>query len=276
MLSASTLMPQVTRSAINATLYIIISIQLLSAILGFRSDSLIFNEPSHFGIYTMPLMINFMLTEERVGSILIVMASYFICMIVFFSSIVFVSFVISGVLISTRSNMKWYVYAIPILIATIGVFVYLQNSSYINSRLQFSDTDNATALTLLSGYQRLTNIIGDGYFLGVGVQNFGSYPVESDAYYKLLLVDGRSNTNDGGVSVAKIGSELGVFSIIIPIMCVQSIFHYLRAKDGWSSIGVAYAISILCEFFIRGVGYFSPTMIIGMSVILLNRRNLAG
>ena len=102
---------------------------------------------------------------------------------------------------------------------------------------------------------------------GIGLQNFGNYPINSPAFDILERIDGRIGRNDGAVTFAKLGAEFGVIMILIPLIALLRILPIIRRFSFQTSVSAAFTLALLIELFVRGVGYFSPTFLIGTAIV---------
>ena len=165
------------------------------------------------------------------------------------------------------------------------VFLFDVSSwDYFLNRIDFAETKNLSALVFLSGWERAFLNLKDTFFYGVGFQQFGIVG-ELGSYQKILGSLGfeKLNLYDGRSTGSKLIGELGILGIaLISIYLIYFIKIFLTLKkiiNKNTSLQFVFFASIFLmssvEFFIRGVGYFSPTMFLFFaSIMFFMKKNI--
>lgn len=232
-----------------------------------RRSSLLFNEPSHFALFILPLALIYFYTSRSKPGAIIAIALYLLSLISYYGSLTVIVFMLAMTALGLQHGKLATTSSIAASFAT-GFLFYSINYDYIQARMDFLSETNASVLTFRAAYSRMWDIWNDGYWWGVGLQNFGQHPVNSAAFDILFEIDGRVSLNDGAVTFAKLGSEFGIFSLLLPIMLLVYFVRTAFVQIPGSKLGIPFAIALLIELFFRGTGYFSPTFIFGFCLLL--------
>jgi hypothetical protein len=239
---------------------------------GLSKPTFLFLEPSHFALVVTPFLLYFCLTLSRVKALclLTLVASW----AGYIQNLTLLFGVVLAFLVSTRQNLliagSFFTLFIFILISVFGA----DNFSYFTDRLSLSgDNDNLSVLVLFQGWQNAIETLTTQSYFGGGFQQFGITTVYGSVSSKLYTLLGINiNQFDGGATAPKIVGEFGVFGIfflLVYLFFYSKVFIKLRRirRKSVSRVDVFfYAIfmSSFLEFFIRGVGYFSPLMYLSL------------
>ncbi len=132
-------------------------------------------------------------------------------------------------------------------------------TSYVADRIDLFGSTNTSTLVYIQGFELIKEFIIKSYGFGIGFQNLGSIIPENSTSQSLYEYTGTyTNINDGGLLLAKLLSEFGVFSLIILLY----IYKYIYKSYKVHSILKASKILLFFEFFIRTTGYFSPQLLL--------------
>ena len=235
---------------------------------GLAKPTFLFLEPSHFALVLTPFLIYFCLTLSRYKALLLLLvvggwAGYI-------QNLTLLIGVMLAFTISTRHNLIFAISLFILFLAALIAIFGIDSLSYFTDRLVLSgDNDNLSVLVLFQGWQNAIETLTTQSYLGGGFQQFGVTTVSgsvSDKLYSLLGFN--INQFDGGATAPKLVGEFGVFGIAF--LCCYLVFYLriflrLRKKKSFDKMDIFfYAIFLasFLEFFIRGVGYFSPLMYI--------------
>ena len=229
-----------------------------------------FKEPSHYALAFSPLYGFFVLRSGAFISLCVFLVAFLIALLA--QSFVLLVVATSFYLLSIANK----IFFIPVFFAVIfAVFLLVLTNNYFYERVLFDiSSDNLTALVYLQGVQDAYNSIVNTYGIGLGFQMLGSQD-PSYAHYRILEVRGTVETGaglnryDGGFLAAKIIAEFGVFGIFFSCyylyLMIFSCFVFFKQNDfeirkmnPLTVFSFVCIISFSFEFFIRGVGYFSP------------------
>lgn len=151
--------------------------------------------------------------------------------------------------------------------------------SYFTSRADISShSRNLSVLVYLQGWELLWRSLRMSHGWGLGFQQLGTFPFHLTITRMIrVYTDGYTlNTMNGSFVFSKLGSEFGVFGVVLTIafgiLCAKSIIK-LRAATTAVSRGM-FARCIIVAFgvdmFIRGPGYFygAPLLCLGAAFSL--------
>lgn len=272
-------MYQTVDNSIFYFLYFLIFIMFLAVASDFRFGKIFydthkpvfpFTEPSHAALAISPFYaFSLLRLNKRYGFLLffslmlfsIIMQSFLLLVISFSCYFLF----------GIRGNLKF-----PIFFLALVPFLYfLLSSDYYYQRLSLSNSStNLTALVYLQGIQDALNSLKNTDGFGLGFQMLG-YQSPSEAHYRIVEVMGGGynhpglNRFDGGFLAAKVIAEFGligvfcvvyyIFMLIFVIIKVINIQKSLiKNIDPVFLLALCSVFSFSYEFFVRGVGYFSP------------------
>jgi O-antigen ligase len=233
---------------------------------GLEKPNFIYLEPSHFSLVVAPFVIYYLLTAKRFyASILL---AFVFLWAGYIQNMTMMLVAIMAFLVSTRRNLVVAVSVLSILGMAIIPFLSEKVMKYFTNRLEFSDdTNNLSVLVLFQGWENAIRTIQDLSWLGVGFQQFGVTTLAGSSTEKLFNLMGfELNKYDGGSTAPKIIGEFGVLGIIFNLLYflgVAFVFYKLRKRQITSSkILFFYSVCLagLLEFYVRGVGYFSPLL----------------
>lgn len=271
-LTAADLIRRSSPQDFSLAFYVLLASQVIStplAALGYfpSRSSLLFNEPSHFGLAILPLFIIQVLTQKSSRGTVISLAAYSFCLTQFLGIITLITLAIASIMYGLKQNK---IFA-PAAIIAIGVAIYAlysHNSTYFDARIDLSNDRNASVLAFLAGYERLWDIWKSGHYFGVGLQNFGNHPINSASFDILFEIDGRVNLHGGSVTFAKLGAEFGPIALIFPLLLATIVTSLIRNLSNVNPITLAFSLAALIELLLRGLGYFSPSFLFGTAIAL--------
>ncbi|WP_281755914.1 hypothetical protein [Thermodesulfovibrio yellowstonii] len=237
---------------------------------------LFFSEPSHYAIILLPVAtISILICTNYLSRFVLITLIFLLALLVenltMLLSSAFITFLIMSKSIKTDKILK------TILIFFIFTFIFvIMNKSYILDRVplftiskQNYSNDDLSSLVYLSGWDRAKFSLLDSYLLGQGFNRMGY--VRAESYYQdVLTYLGFSNLNlyDGGTTGAKIICELGIFGIMLILMYLFYFCKLLREfiknkiNNFFDVFFTSYFLCYSFELFIRGIGYFSPNILL--------------
>jgi hypothetical protein len=166
-------------------------------------------------------------------------------------------------------SLRWYV------LATLFVVVVAAASqldlTYYADRLDFSgDVTNLSNLVYVQGWQMISESWQRSSAFGIGFQQLGVFGTNVPAaqVIRALRAGEDSNLLDGGFVFAKLGSDFGVFGLLLAVvflgLAFRSFRELRRTASGLDPLppAVIFAhcvvLSYVIELFVRGAGYFTP------------------
>lgn len=233
---------------------------------GLAKPTFLFQEPSHFALVCAPLLLYFSFTNIKSPlrlSLLIVFGLWG----VYIQNFTMILAVMLAYIITTRSLLPGF---FLILLMSILGYIFIESDffSYYRDRLNLAaDSQNLSSLVLLQGWENSFLTLSKS-LLGVGFQQYGTstlYGNISEKIYSMLHI--YINTFDAGSTAPKIVGEFGVFGILLMFAYLWGwwkIFSLARRNRYTSNkkflLFSSLYLSSFLEFFVRGAGYFTPTM----------------
>jgi hypothetical protein len=270
--------------ALDIIFYIVLLDGFISTILyqlgiGDRKGLFLFQEPSHFALTFLPLLM-FKLSIKY--NYIYLFLSFYIAL--FFQNLTLLIGLVLVLYTLSRKN----VIIIMAILAFIGFIAYnFYDFSYFLNRVDLSsENDNLSTLVFMSGWERAYENFFATNGLGIGLQQLG-YTGYLGAYQEILyrLMDNSYlNLYDGGTTASKIISEEGIIGVILIVLYLWYFLRYIGMYKKYSrlftSIEVfSFSVYILfsIELFIRGSGYFTGTSLLFLSSLfyLLKRENVS-
>lgn len=210
--------------------------------------------------------------------------------VLFPSLTLFIFSVLSIVIFWLTKNIAKLVFFSALMLACFIISVNLFSDSiafqYFSSRLNFSaDSSNMTTLVFLQGiddaYRSLMNTSG----LGLGFQMAGTDQPGIYGYTIAHISGSFLNRTDGGFIASKLISEFGIIGLLAVIWFCFKLIYGIRilgknasTEDGSQDARfLPYVLLIVfsVEFLLRGYGYFSPGVLIFITLYHLSK-NIRG
>ena len=229
-----------------------------------------FDEPSHFAIAFSAFYFYSLIKVER--KILLIIT----CLILgfFLQNLTFLLVLMFSTVALLGRKIKLLVICFLIFIPLI-LYIHTTSESlvYYSERLVISsDSQNLSVLVFISGFERAYEALFKSFFLGFGFQSMGYVGVLGESQNKINYILGSNlNLYDGGTLFAKIIFEFGFLGVVIGAL-YSSYFYstYIYFHRYYLSLrNEPYNIFFICcllmfsmSFFVRGVGYFSPSMLL--------------
>lgn len=237
-----------------------------------------FMEPSHFAIIVAPYLIWYLvIPQKNINKYM--MLVLFGSLLLFINNLTFVCVLLLSSFVSLGVKPVITVLVIVcFLILLFGV-----DLDYYASRLVITDDiKSLSTLVWLQGWEEAFINLKDTYGIGVGFQQFGVSDLKGEVASIVSLSNNGEPLNryDGGTLGAKIVGEFGIFGIILLYYMVCEIFKSIRLLL-MSNISEmherelfynAVVVSFFIEFFVRGVGYFSPG-VVTLMIVLISKYN---
>lgn len=240
---------------------------------GFNNKSIgIFPEISHFALAIAIPLVFFSATHKKISFIIIIWLLFFayeiknltLVLVCFFSFIILIKI----------NFFRFFL----ILLSLTPIALFIINNEYFYNRLFLQeDNPNISLLVILRGWENVLISIDKSYFLGYGFQNFDA--IGTNGYYSSILKNiglEYLNISDAGSTAAKILGEMGLFGLLILLFYFykfqQSIkylmFNQHIKNDFKNTFFAACIVCLVFELFIRGIGYFSPGIFLGIVGII--------
>jgi hypothetical protein len=175
---------------------------------------------------------------------------------------------------------------LPSILFVVGIAAASAAASYLDisyytDRLDFSiGTTNISTLVYIQGFELTGAALQRTAGWGIGFQQLGVVPLNvptSDLIYRLIRDD--ANLYDGGFTAAKLIAELGLVGIAVLVAYVYFAvraglaLRRLSTSGGAGSAQQLFALAAIVapmiEFFVRGVGYFSGTLMLMITGLLI-------
>ncbi|WP_375288083.1 hypothetical protein [Sphingomonas sp.] len=230
-----------------------------------------FTEPSHFAFTLMPFLIYGAVTAGPVLR-LIILAVAAIMVILLKSLSLAVGLILAG-----ACCLNGIALAIFLLSAFAGLSML--DLTYFTDRLDFAyGNQNLSMLVYRQGLELIQTSLEETGGWGIGFQRLGFtnlFTPSSNIIYALTGAD--LNLRDGGFNAAKLITELGVAGIILSLWYLVTLTRMVIRLRGVAtgrlllSDGTCFALAAFVgaaiEVFVRGAGYFTSTMLLGLAAI---------
>ncbi|MFV3327960.1 hypothetical protein ACNFG0_15980 [Pseudomonas sp. NY15372] len=237
-----------------------------------------FSEESHYSLFLGMIACGVIVNLSAIASAILIVNM--LALAILMPNLTLLVFVcMCSLLLLLRVRLIYFWVVLIVVASILGFFFYfvLLDNEYFKSRLDFSGSENLTALVFLQGwalaYANFTGTFG----LGLGFQMLGSsytfLPEISEVIYR--HAGQYFNVADAGFLAAKLIAELGVLGLLLSaaylVLLVRVIFvinHWSRRSKKMRGTDCllakkyvaasALVFGFLVEFFFRGLGYFSP------------------
>lgn len=233
---------------------------------GLAKPTFIYLEPSHFALVAAPFISYYCLTTTRVKSISVL---FFVAAWAgYIQNFTMLLAALIAFVLSTRRNLAVSLLALLLMASLLFIFIDEDSLSYFNDRLSFSSSsNNLSVLVLYQGWENAIKTLTQLSWLGGGFQQFGITTLTGEAGIKIHQLLGFDiNQFDGGSTAPKIIGEFGFFGLMMIAVYLISIIVYfrrIRSRSIESKVDLfasTVLITSMLEFFVRGVGYFSPSL----------------
>lgn len=237
-----------------------------------RGNMLFFREPSHYSLTLLPFLTYFIYKSHQ--KLIFLLASFGLAY--FLKSATLVVGVVFVVSLLTMKNYKHSLFFLTILFLTVFLcYSDIIDIKYFIERMRLSsDSHNISALVYLSGWESVLSSLIDTSGIGIGFQQLGVIVFRTSARIKLEGYGlGDLCLWDGSFLAAKVICEfgvLGIFAIIIYLRLAFMLIYNLSKSVPKSDEDVFFSIVFIMfsvELFIRGTGYFSPTVFMFLSSV---------
>ncbi|MCT7487107.1 hypothetical protein N5T98_10760 [Aliarcobacter cryaerophilus] len=223
-------------------------------------NMILFMEPSHYALILLPITLFVYLQSARRISILLIPMSIALMI----QNLTLLVGLICFLTFQERKNLTIKITFILLLFALVASFY---DFSYFLTRLNFTENvSNLSTLVFLSGWEDAFINFKETYGLGLGINQLGIIG-EHGEFREILKSLGMPQLNllDGGTTGSKIISECGIVGLIFllyyfRLLYFSSKFIKIKNLSNKDYLMISFVITAFFELFLRGVGYFSPTM----------------
>ncbi len=253
-------------------LLVCITFPLIQLHLVHRKSMIFFSEPSHFALAFGPFLLYMMVWSGKlkqhfsIGFVLGLMLT----------NLTLIVFALFALLILSKSKGKIFIAPFLFMGCYLVYLFFGGHFGYFLERVIISpESDNLSVLVLLSGYERAYLGLFDNYGLGVGFQQMGVVGPMGIIQEKMVLELNAEGLNvfSGGTFFSKIVVEFGVFGFIAVLAYVAflpRVIRKIRLNNFHTAQELFYSscfIMFVIVVFLRGPGYFSPSVLIFLSSI---------
>ena len=231
----------------------------------------VFSEPSHFGLALAPLLAYVSAIRSRGYQWKL---AFFFAWAVWIQNLTTLLVVAACLLVSLRGRLS----SVAMLFLAAFALLLIDLEYFITRLLISTESDNLSVVVLLSGWETALTMLASSSGWGGGFQQFGFLGAVGELTERVAQMTGESiNRYDGGSTAAKLVGEFGVFGILgLVLVLVMSFKAFLRLRKseqgGQSGSALFLSASLYTlpiELFARGVGYFSPTLFLGVCAALM-------
>lgn len=237
-----------------------------------------FAEPSHFSLSFIPFLL-YVCTVHKTWLRLIGILTGVVIAVVLQNLTLFV-----GCFLVAMVVFRWYLLFAGLLALIFVLFLLPLDYSYYIERVYFSSSsDNLSVLVFLQGWELAIEAIHHSLGWGIGFQQLGTIAADVPTAARIWELTQRSaNLTDGGFVFSKLAAEFGLtgvlFSIGLVVILVGS-FYKLKSiaitcenESTHTIFAHCILLSYAIEFFVRGMGYFTPTTLFAISSIYILAR----
>jgi hypothetical protein len=228
-----------------------------------------FSEASHFAIAFIPIACSFALLSSRNLRLFTCLACFTLAISLPNLTLLAGTVLISLIALSTRQ-------AIIFLATTciIGITIFLIDPGpleYFLNRTSTSEDENISRLVYIQGWESMISALQFSNGFGIGFQNLGIEPSGQATLLLDNLTGSPLNRSDGSFLAAKLIGEFGVIGVAAVIyattLSIRSgllLRKHINKQDDQASYitPLCFTYTLLLELFVRGTGYFSPTLVI--------------
>lgn len=242
-------------------------------------STLLFPEMSHFSIIFAPLLLFKVLTYKNTTYIYLIFLISLILALNIQNQTLLISVFFVMMMYSIKKTFLFFL--IPLVI--VALFFDIGYFQYFIDRIPMSGTQNVSALSFLSGWERAFLNLIDSNFFGIGFNQLGFVGIKGFFQSELtrLGLPGL-NMADGGSIAPKIISELGIVGLAFIFgylfYLVKVVYMVKKKKLIYNYLDTFYISIFIMSFvsiFIRSSGYFSPIVFLLLSsIIYINKFKL--
>jgi hypothetical protein len=230
-----------------------------------------FSEPSHFALIYGPISCMALAVSGPKMRALICLMTFGLSLSLPNTTLLLFALLISLI----NFSLLVVLFILVILVFMLFVFVSSDLLLYFTGRLTGENAENLSRLVYIQGWENMFSALSSTFGIGIGFQNFGNEPSGDASFALSLLTESGLNRSDGGFLLAKLGGEfglIGVFAVFFLSITSISAGYILRKKilsdsfnrDLSNPLPLCVVYTMLIELFIRGVGYFSPTLFLAL------------
>jgi len=240
--------------------------------LGLNQPIFPFSEPSHFTLAYAQIASLALVFMRQKGRLLVVSTSFFLALGLPNVTMLAVAVLFLLIVVSVRALLF-------LVLASVTVTGYILSSYpeslvYFTDRLVSGETENLSRLVYIQGWESLISANSATNGVGIGFQNLGNEPPGvATEIIRVLTNEIDLNRFDGGFLFSKMGGEFGFAGIIVGLfLLILAIWSGIRVRrelklklnvnDAITVIPLCSTYIFVVEMMIRGVGYFSPTLML--------------
>jgi hypothetical protein len=229
----------------------------------------IYYEPSHLVVSATPFLLFLSLRVRPVVALPVLSA--FLAWAIIYKSLIGIVVCLTILLL----GLRWRLAYVMFLAVGGAVAAALIDWSYVLPRVSLSvENGNATTWVMLQGWENAVFSLKETYGIGVGFQQFGTLISDGPANQALAAMNRQAgNLLDGGSTATKLIGEFGAFGIVMVVAATSLAAVAAFRCRFWNvspSVALLYcALAALpVELFLRGMGYFSPTIFLATAGIV--------
>ena len=227
-----------------------------------------FTEPSHFALAFAPFYLYLSITARKRHQLLWLGAGVGIA--VALRSETFLAFTFGAALLCRRLLLLTSLAALALLTGAAAHLAYFTSRTDISAHSR-----NLSVLVYIQGWELLWRslIVSRGW--GLGFQQLGTFPLHL-SITRLISHSANGtelNTMGGSFVLSKLGSEFGIFGLILAIsfssLCLKCIVKLQRlAQVQHDTFARCVIVAFGVDMFIRGTGYFYGAALLFLAATL--------
>ncbi len=225
-----------------------------------------FSEPSHFALAFGPLYLYRSITAPKRWQLTWIAFGVVIAVIIRDATLL--AFAFGAAMLCRRLLFLASTAVVAILTTAATHFTYFTSRADISSHSR-----NLSVLVYIQGWEFLWRSLHLSHGWGIGFQQLGTFPLHLSITQIIRSYTNGSalNTMGGGFLFSKLGSEFGVFGVLLAIafgiLCINSIVKLrgTNAVPHQHMFARCIIVAFGVDMFIRGPGYFfgAPMLFLG-------------
>ncbi len=247
-------------------------------IIGYK-NVMIMPEPSHYALILLPFIIYLYISNQFSKKIFLFFIMTLLSLILENATLMIgnIFFFLITSLYGNLGKKKviFFVLSFGILVLILSQFDYYAERLIVSKGIE---NLNVSSLAYFSGWERAFLTIKESFLIGAGFNRMGIVtPIGQYQEVIALLNLSELNLKDGTTCGSKLIAELGImgiFMILIYLVLLHKIYkRYLRKSIfEKEKLFISFLSIPIIEIFVRGVGYFSPNLLLFLTSLYWIRR----
>jgi hypothetical protein len=243
-----------------------------------RKTAFFFNEPSHYALDFLPLLLFICITSSSKNRLICIIAGVLLAL--FYENLT----LLIGCALIAALTLPFRTLAYAIMACGLIGFIIGTDLDYYLLRVNIADEEstNMSKLVYLSGWERAILSFNYSFGLGVGFQQFGIVGEQGEIMTTINALSDGFNLNvlDGGSVAPKLIGEFGIFGLMMIIFYLRMFMRLskqihinIQKRENYTAnyyylFSCCTVIMYSIDLFIRGTGYFSSSGFVFISSLI--------